>query len=243
MTVQLVHGKDLTKFYCVICASDICSFAANGQCDHPICSLCSMRIRVKNKDKNCALCKQTMEIVIVTSTASQKEISFASHGIFSLDSAHGLDIDHRAGMVYVNCHDHFMEMDKIRSIMCPLRKCNLRFPTEDALLKHLDAIHPGQKFCTLCLKNRPLFTSEQNLMSVKELKQHLSNINIPVAGADIRHPICLFCEENFFDSHQLYIHMKQEHQTCHLCEARYQHRCVCIPNAYIANLIHIYFIY
>lgn len=218
-------NHNVSMMSCVICTEDNVKFGAVGICEHSICSLCSMRIRVKSNDKSCPLCKQAMDIVVVFSTAAKGEHSFESYGISDIDSpTAGLDIDHRARMIYVDCRKHYLEMDGLRSIVCPLRKCNLRFPSDDLLVKHLSAVHPGQVLCKLCLKNRPLFTHEQNLMSVKELKQHMNNIDLPAAGADMRHPLCLFCEENFFDSHQLYIHMKQEHQTCHLCPASYQHR-------------------
>ena len=214
---------------CIICADENVKYAATGSCDHPICSLCSMRIRVKNLDTSCPLCKQGMEVVVVFPTELKGEQSFASFGIWGIESlAPGLDVDHRAGMVYADCKNHFREMDKIRSIVCPLKKCNLRFPSQDNLLKHLTAAHPGQNLCILCLKNRPLFIPEHQLMTTGELKKHMSAPPGALTGAGgdktAGHPLCLFCDQNFFDSHALYIHMKQEHQSCHLCPASYQFR-------------------
>ena len=44
---------------CVICAE--CNpFLVIGPCDHSICSICSLRIRFKDGDKNCPICKQLM---------------------------------------------------------------------------------------------------------------------------------------------------------------------------------------
>lgn len=214
---------------CVICADDNVKYAATGSCDHPICSLCSLRIRVKSLDTCCPLCKQAMDIVVVYPIKVIGPQSFASFGIWGIDSpAPGLDIDHRAGIVFADCKDHFREMDKIRSIVCPLKKCNLRFPSQDILLKHLNTAHPGQNLCTLCLKNRPLFISEHNLMTTSELKKHMSAPPGALTGAGgdktAGHPLCLFCNEHFFDSQALYLHMKQEHQSCHLCPTSYQFR-------------------
>ena len=214
---------------CVICADENVKYAALGPCDHSICSFCSLRIRVKSQDKNCPLCKQYMEIVVVYATQSRNLPSYASFDLLGMDyPAPGLDIDQRAGIVFADCKDHFREMDKIRSIICPMKKCTLRFPTDDALLKHMASAHAGHNLCSLCLKNRPLFISEHKVMSNASLKEHMNAPPGALTGAGgdktAGHPPCLFCNQHFFDSHALYLHMKQEHQSCHLCPTNYQFR-------------------
>jgi hypothetical protein len=32
------------------------------------------------------------------------------------------------------------------------------------------------------------------------------------------HPLCEFCNQNFYSSDQLYEHLERQHETCHLCE-------------------------
>jgi hypothetical protein len=223
------NNPNASMMSCVICTEDNIKFAAVGLCEHSICSLCSMRIRVKSNDKNCPLCKQAMDVVIVFSTTSKGDHSFESYGISDIDSpAPGLDIDHRAAMIYADCRKHYVEMDNLRSIVCPLKKCNERFPTDENLMKHLSTVHPGHVLCKLCLQHRPLFTSEQNMMTIGELKRHMSALPGALTGAGgdktAGHPLCFFCDEYFYDSSALYIHMKQEHQTCHLCPVELQHR-------------------
>jgi hypothetical protein len=128
----------------ICCINEKLKYAAIGQCDHPICSLCSLRMRVKSQDMNCPFCKQSMEVVIVYSTKSKGQHSFASYGITDVDcTGPGLDVDYRARMVFSDCKNHFLEMDKIRSLVCPLKKCGERFPAEESLLKHIDMVHPG----------------------------------------------------------------------------------------------------
>ena len=46
----------------VICA-DNTQYMVIGQCDHGICSKCSLRIRYKDSDKACPICKQLMVII------------------------------------------------------------------------------------------------------------------------------------------------------------------------------------
>jgi hypothetical protein len=65
-------------------------------------------------------------------------------------------------------------------------------------------------------------------MSKAELKKHLNAPpgSLTGAGGDktAGHPLCLFCDEYYFDSQSLYMHMKREHQSCHLCNVNYQYR-------------------
>jgi hypothetical protein len=181
-----------------------------------------------------------MEFVIVYEahekgheTGHEKGIRpFASFGLLGIDSpAPGVDIDHTSSMMFVDCKQHYHELQKLRSIICPLKNCKERLPSEDALLKHLGEKHPNQTMCKLCLQFRPLFIPEHRIMTPAQLKKHMSDPPGAMTGAggdkSGGHPLCLFCDEHFFDAYQLYLHMKQEHQTCHLCPAKYQHRFYC----------------
>jgi hypothetical protein len=282
-----VHGYSYAS--CIICANDAVEFVSVGQCDHVICSLCALRLRVKSQDKTCVVCKQDMEFIVVYSVlaagrhshsgngngnrgrndqsqsrsqskslkegqGSQKDEedqnsqqiqrgdqshsqghsqcqlkSFDSFGLFGVDApVPGVDIDHMSSMLFVDCRAHFLELQKLRSIICPIRKCQEQFPSNTALLKHLSEKHPGFTMCKLCLDFRPLFIPEHQLMSPAQLKKHMNAPPGSMTGAmgdkTAGHAPCLFCNEHFFDAYQLYLHMKQEHQTCHLCPAKYQHR-------------------
>jgi hypothetical protein len=75
--------------------------------------------------------------------------------------------------------------------------------------------------------------------SVQEIEEHSEEHSKKLSGnhsekhsedhsgePSVLHPVCLFCEEHYFDSHQLYVHMKHSHVTCFLCPASCQHRLV-----------------
>lgn len=191
---------------CLICATDHVNFVSVGPCEHPVCSLCAMRLRIKSHDKNCPICKQKMEFTVVYAT-SAGERTFDSFGIWGDSAAPGINVDHQSGMLFVDCESHYREMTAMRAIICPHLACQIRFPSEDLLLRHLKDAH-GQTLCKLCITHRPLFLSEHTLMSPSQLKQHmnappgtLSGRNGDKAGG---HPNCKFCNEHYYDTQELY---------------------------------------
>lgn len=101
-----------STFNCDICTSPS-EFIAFGSCNHPICTLCSLRMRSKSKDLTCAICKCKLDFVIVCSTSSTsltKAIDFDSFGIQYFDDQLSyvkrfstVDLDHRALMLFGDC--------------------------------------------------------------------------------------------------------------------------------------------
>lgn len=56
------HSRSESGNFCVVCCEDIEIFAV-GQCDHPICYVCSVRMRVLGKEKYCAVCRTDLDKV------------------------------------------------------------------------------------------------------------------------------------------------------------------------------------
>jgi rubrerythrin len=50
---------------CLICANEV-EYLAVSSCFHAYCSVCALRMRIKSKDKNCAVCKSHMQSVMVS---------------------------------------------------------------------------------------------------------------------------------------------------------------------------------
>lgn len=191
--------------YCLICANYV-RFYAVGPCDHHICSLCALRIRSKNNDKNCPICKQNVNHMVVYGAVRGK-IPFSQFGLVDDTALPGVDIEHHSNLLFVDCKSHFRDMCKMRSICCPCSGCESRFPAEKLLLKHLQSTH-DLVMCTLCLENRPLFISEQVLYTKSQLNVHLNSApgTLTGAGGDKTggHPLCRFCNERYFDTPALY---------------------------------------
>ena len=58
------------KECCILCFNEI-QFFALGACGHTnVCAKCCLRIRLLMNDKNCSLCKQELEEIVITSDKS-----------------------------------------------------------------------------------------------------------------------------------------------------------------------------
>ncbi len=210
-------NKGSEGFVCIICAESS-EYYAIGECDHAVCSVCALRMRLVAKEKDCAICKRKMEFMIVTSFVKRHGVRpFQSFGIFTDSVMPGLRIDHSTMMYYFNCSKHHKELEIMRGMNC--RLCAENFRSRKDLLRHLNGVHDST-LCELCLDNLHLFVNEQVIYSKKALKDHLNGS----ASHPSVHPPCKFCKINLFDSMQLYNHMRDRHFTCWLCPASHQHR-------------------
>ena len=76
---------------------------------------------------------------------------------------------------------------------------------------------------TSVLYGDQIFICEQKLYTRAQLNRHLNNGDSEVDGSETErdgfmgHPMCKFCQNPFYDDHELYTHMSTEHYTCHIC--------------------------
>ena len=198
-------------FTCMICAEPS-EYYAIGDCNHPICSICALRMRFVSKEKDCAVCKNRMEYMIVSQFLKKSGIRpFNSFGIFADSVLPGLRIDHSCMLYFYNCARHSKGLETLKTLNCD---CGETFRNRRDLQRHLKGAHDGLQMCELCLDNLRLFVCEQILYDKKMLRKHLNET----------HPLCKFCNINLFDSMKLYTHMRDTHFTCWLCPAAHQHR-------------------
>ncbi len=211
------------KFSCVICANDYIRFATVFPCEHSICSLCAMRLRVKGRDYTCPLCKQETEFGIVYSAASSQG-ELKPYFSFGCDTNNmdmpGIRNDEISRLLFIDCDEHYNDLVNIRSFLCPHSNCIVdgkqisRFRNEKELVIHINKTHK-LTMCLLCLEKTSLFVSELKLMNEFQLKKHNTT-----AG----HPLCQFCNIHVYDATNLYMHCRNEHFSCHLCPSQFQHR-------------------
>lgn len=193
---------------------------AVSHCDHPICSVCAVRLRLKQKDKNCVVCKQRNDITIVF--AGKDIRCFKSFGIVDFSPYPHAISDERMGIVFFKCPEQHRKLDVLSSISCPICNKGQRFPSFDSLQKHCRGIHSKQ-FCKLCYENRPVFISELEFYNVgkTEFESHMNSPPGALVGAGGNkvggHPQCRFCGERLFDAASLLQHMRNRHSTCPLC--------------------------
>ena len=198
-------------------------------------------MRMKSKDKTCAICKKELSYVIVHSINDSLE-ALNSAAFAALESQledtfqHGFPdckVDTTLKIIYYKCDRHFFQMEDLKSIHCPCPDCYqplststsstaskrkdrkiLKFPNYNKLLSHIHSQHSAYTLCSLCLEHRPLFLSEQPLIPRAEHKTHLQTA----------HSSCQFCSQFFFDKNLLYQHMQRSHHVCHLCDRRLMFR-------------------
>jgi hypothetical protein len=198
---------------CIIC-SEKRTFFSVGICNHPICSICSLRMRCKSNDNSCTICKQLLYFVIVYNINKGQKL-FESFGFDDIDARiPGMDIDHSSNMAFFKCSDHYKFLMNMRSFKCPIKSCNHSVRSNETLIKHFEVDHASLKLCSLCLEHRPIFFQEQEIFQTEnQLKKHKKSWGFDGKG----HPMCEFCKNCYFDSSHLYRHMNESHMTCHLC--------------------------
>ena len=62
----------------------------------------------------------------------------------------------------------------------------------------------------LCIRNKKIFSHEHTLHTHASLNAHIAE----------EHGHCDFCREHFYSEDELFIHMRDRHEQCHLCKAK-----------------------
>ena len=71
--------------------------------------------------------------------------------------------------LYVDCPEHYQEMQIVESNNCPVFDCSDRFSSYKLLIKHLESKHNNHTMCLLCLENSTLFVMEQCVITKTQL--------------------------------------------------------------------------
>ncbi|KAF1774396.1 Zinc finger, C2H2-like [Phytophthora cactorum] len=206
--------------FCLLCADPI-KFFAVGECNHHgICSKCSMRMRLIMDDRNCPMCKQPLDRVVVSSTSQPYE-SFELWG----DAAGPESVlDEPSEMIFIDCKAHYYELRSLREFKCKMKRCRELKHSLGQLKEHLRHDH-GVEFCELCLTHQSFFIQEQEVFTKGALKGH--NIGRSRGGPAGQkhantgkdfHPMCQFCRKRFYGDKELYEHLERDHFKCHICK-------------------------
>ena len=169
-----------------------------GACDHPVCLVCSTRMRVLGLKNECALCRTDLQKVFFTQ--SRAVYSELENEVFLTDRKYRI------------CFETAELQSQYRDLLshkCPLCPAERRtFKTFAQLDRHVRRDH-NLNYCQLCLPNTNLFTAERKLYSRSDLASHRRR----------DHPDCKFCGCRYFEEEELFKHCRSEHFFCHICEA------------------------
>ncbi|GMF57484.1 unnamed protein product [Phytophthora fragariaefolia] len=218
--VAIAEEEEEELEFCLLCADPI-RFYAVGECNHlGICSRCSMRMRLIMDDRNCPMCKQPLERVVVSGAPRP----FESFELWGDAAGPESVLDEPSEMIFVDCRAHYYELRSLREFKCRMKRCREVKHSLGQLKEHLHHDH-GVEFCELCLTHQSFFIQEQEVFSKGALKGH--NIGRSRGGPAGQkhantgkdfHPMCQFCRKRFYGDKELYEHLERDHFKCHICK-------------------------
>ena len=204
--------------HCLLCA-ELMETISFGSCNHYVaCGKCCLRLRMCYNRVDCPLCKiELKEIVIAPWRASLPEFSqYRKAGSNQAVLARGRKLG--PGQVFVdrwqpsgrNSTKLLHELVGLTTLSCSVCDPKGRKPFEKpkVLKDHLSQKH-NKYICMMCLREGRVFPMDLPLYSSsKELLEH----------HDKEHPKCEFCRTSFYDGDALFLHMKDKHFQCQICE-------------------------
>ncbi|MCJ1356509.1 MAG: hypothetical protein MMC33_006504 [Icmadophila ericetorum] len=110
---------------------------------------------------------------------------------------------------------------------CPDGDCEQALYGWPSLHHHVKSVH-HKVMCDLCTRNKKVFTHEHELFAPKELQKHESEGDNTPGAADQSgfrgHPKCEFCRKRFYGDDELYLHLRDAHERCFICDRRNEGR-------------------
>ena len=153
--------SEASEDQCSVCWNDIKIFAL-GHCNHPVCHVCSTRMRVLCSQKDCAICRQDLSKVVFMRKLCQYQ-SVADQ-VFLQDQRFQICFEDQE---VKKSYDNLLAND---CPLCPLEK-NVKFKTFKQLDTHLRREHE-KFFCELCNQHLKTFSHERKFYSRSELATH-----------------------------------------------------------------------
>lgn len=107
---------------------------------------------------------------------------------------------------------------------CPAKGCTSVQNTHLKLREHLKSKH-GLLICKICQEHKKIFSFEMEVFSSRErLHDHFvkgnADDNVPAGTGVDFHPLCEFCDVRFYSVDELFVHLRDHHEECHVCKRR-----------------------
>ncbi|KAI8647073.1 hypothetical protein BD408DRAFT_409156 [Parasitella parasitica] len=198
---------------CFICTRPI-DYYAVASCDHRTCHLCTLRLRVLYKTKNCAYCKVEAARVVFTNDSEKPYQDFKREDTPFYDKKYGIRFETK---------DMYNETMVLLQHNCPEQDCEEAFEGWSELKRHVKQAH-DRLCCDLCLRNKKIFSHEHTLYTQSQLQKHHregdASFNKDDETGFTGHPECVFCRTRFYGADELFEHCRDKHEKCHLCERK-----------------------
>ncbi|KAL8969677.1 MAG: hypothetical protein Q9197_004206 [Variospora fuerteventurae] len=198
---------------CFICASPVVHTAV-APCNHRTCHICALRLKALYKTRACAHCRTEAQYVIFTDNPAKRFEEFVAGDFQETDEVLGIKYERK------EIHDDTLLLLRYN---CPDASCDMACYGWPDLHRHVKGAH-HKVMCDLCTRNKKVFTHEHELFTVAELKKHEKFGDDNPGAVDQSgfkgHPECGFCRQRFYGDDELYVHCRDKHERCHLCDRR-----------------------
>ena len=204
---------------CMVCSETRSWWGIWNTCGHAVCWRCALRIRYHSPDDTkaniCCICQRDCTTEGITIAASQTPPTPEQLSTFHKDKS--------GWQVFYETEEMLTEVEYLRGMYCMLWDecgCETAFDSLKSLSAHYWAKHK-KCLCEVCFDGNTNFPSEQSLYTQAQLRihekpgQHCHKDSTAFAG----HPYCHFCQKLVYDNDALYMHMREAHTLCDLCEA------------------------
>lgn len=206
-------GDDVEAEVCFICASPV-SHNSVAPCNHRTCHICALRLRALYKTKACAHCRAEAADVIFTDDAEKRYEDFKPADFHKQDKNLGISYEKP---------EIFEDTLLLLRYNCPDQDCDVACLGWPDLHRHVKSLH-HKMMCDLCTRNKKVFTHEHELFTPQELKKHEKFGDDNPGAIDQSgfkgHPECGFCRRRFYGDDELFVHCRERHERCHLCDRR-----------------------
>ena len=207
---------------CIVCSEKRGWWGKWNSCGHAVCWRCALRIRYINPDQSkstmCCVCQResAVEGITITAnlegpppTAAAREESYLK--------------DKTGWNVWYETEQMRDDVEFLRGLYCLCwEECGIETPFASlkALQEHMWARHK-HGLCTVCFDANTAFPAEQTLYTAQQLRLHENPFQrcAKDTSAFGGHPLCHFCNKLMYDADALYMHMREAHCLCDLCEA------------------------
>ena len=190
---------------CSLCWNEISIFAV-GVCNHAICHVCMTRMRVLCSQKDCAICRQDMPMIVLSRQLCKYDD--LANQVLPKDKKYQICCEDG------NVKKIFDDLLTHKCLKCPNQ---VTFTTFKQLDTHTRREHEVF-FCDLCSANLKVFSHERKLYTRPELATHRRKGD-PDDSSHRGHPLCQFCEVRYVDDEELFRHLRRDHFYCHFCDA------------------------
>ncbi|PQE27976.1 zinc finger protein [Rutstroemia sp. NJR-2017a WRK4] len=196
---------------CFICAASI-EHNAVAPCNHRTCHICALRMRALYKTKDCPHCRTSAPFVIFTDDATKRYEDYSDEEITNTDPNIGIRYE---------SNDIQEDTLLLLRYNCPDPTCDTACRGWPDLHRHVRSIH-HKKMCDLCTRHKKVFTHEHELFADRELERHMKKGDDNPGAVDQTgfkgHPLCTFCGQRFYGDDELFVHCREKHERCHVCD-------------------------